>query len=130
MALKLKLNEIMLFEEKAGIPLSRAQAEMAPAICQMHRLRTFPSAAERGAAIAACEECRPAMPSMRIIAAFGWLLRRRREPELTWDAFIETTDLEDVLADMGELEGVELPSPSSPPTLASGSLPSSMSIPA
>lgn len=103
--LKLRVNEIMLFEEKTGVSFSKSQAQIQPNICQLHRLTLNVTAEERAAAIKACDDCEAPDVPMKYLAAFGWLVRRRVLPSLTWDEYIETADVEEVVAELKNLEG-------------------------
>lgn len=109
MALKLKLNEMMDFEEKAGVSWVRAQTALAAKLCQMHRLQTNACKDCKAAgqlcekhvtAFQGCGECQGAEMPARYLAPLGWLLRRRREPELTWETYIAEADGDDALTEL------------------------------
>ena len=111
MPVSLRVNELLLFEERAGVTFARAAKRMAPKWCQVHRLamgackdckKSAPNPCDpHAAAIAECDDCEGPDTPMAWIAALGWIYRRRREPDLTWERFIETAEVNEVMAELG-----------------------------
>lgn len=118
MALTLKLNELFLFEEKAGIPWKKALPTLARSECQMHRLQ-FAGCMEciKGAgklcpdhlaAWLVCDGgCKPGEPSDHTLAALGWLMRRRSDSACTWDTYIAEAGEDEAWADVGNALAVK-----------------------
>jgi hypothetical protein len=108
--IKLKLNELDLFEEAAGMPFSRASKRLMPRFCQRHRLEVGecqPCKGKRGictehtVAFQWCTDCEMGDIPPKVLAALGWLLRRREQPELTFEEFWATAEIDEVMAELG-----------------------------
>lgn len=107
--LRLKLGELLLFKSKTGVDWSRARRQMAPEICQKHRL-AIGACADCGsmtglcqahnAEFVQCDACvMPPIPT-EFLAALGWIVRRRTTPDITWEEYLETADEDEALAEI------------------------------
>lgn len=138
MAIALKLNELMLFEDVAGTSFAWARTRMVPRLCQRHRLVTAACKecaskgvpCEQHADWQVCPECElPDMPT-KWIAALGWIARKRSQPELTFDEYAATADIEQAMEEIDLLgNAVAGEATVSPASTRRGSRRSSISIP-
>lgn len=101
---KLKVNEVIDFEELSGVRYAALGKAAQPKLCKPHRLSIGACAActaavgfcaEHLAAFNECDDCTGADLPMRPMMAIAYLLKRRNEPDLTWDQFAESTDVDE-----------------------------------
>jgi hypothetical protein len=97
----LSLSEMFEFEEMTGIPFSRVAKQATPKICKPHRLQIAacqPCQDARGLcsdhrdAFQYCGDCEGSDMSFKTAMVIVWLKRRRNDPELTWETFVDTAD--------------------------------------
>lgn len=107
---KLTVSEMFEFEEMTGVPFSRVAKQATPRICKVHRLQIgscSPCADARGLcqehtdAFQYCDECEGSNMPFRHAMAVVWLKRRRLDPDLAWDDFVQATDGETALRELG-----------------------------
>lgn len=109
--LKLNLRESGEFERLTGRPFLALAKKFSPAVCKPHRLMiaACPAcAATQGLACdehkgdyAACPDCEgPSAPDIAW-AALGYILRRRGQPDLTFEAYCEDNGVAEAIADVG-----------------------------
>lgn len=110
MAIPLKLNELLEFEELTGQSFNRFAEGLKPKLCQNHRMVTGACVACRKAdgyckahqaEVTACESCTVSELPLKSAAVLGWLFARRAEPELTYEEFTENADVEAVIEELG-----------------------------
>lgn len=118
MALALKLRETMAFEEKAGVPFNNAIKRLSPQFCQLHRLARGKCADCKKDGVCAkhlaeFQECvqsgdceMPQIPAMQL-AALGWIVKRRDNPELDWETYIDEAGPDDAWLALGNLQGIQ-----------------------
>lgn len=112
----LRLNELTLFEEVAGVTWSRAQNRFQPTFCQRHRLlltgcKVCKSVAElcpqHMEAFRECTECEGPDTPIKWIAAVAWLIEKRSEPALDFDTYAATNGPEEAFATLKNARGGE-----------------------
>lgn len=141
--LQLKINESFEFEELAGMSWTQAQAKTETRYCKPHRMQLRSAAgaptkdpkelARRQAIVDSviedvreCDDCEPPNLPTRAMAAWAYLLTRRDEPGLTWEAFIER-DLDQVWDALGKARAATAAEDASAPSTKAGDGPSSIS---
>jgi hypothetical protein len=117
LALKLKLRETADFERVAGVPWMRAQKLLQVQRCKAHRLELEGCAecraegkpcAPHRAAVSECQQCEMPAAPVEVWAAVGWVLRKRHEPGLSYEEYIEVASFEDLMDELvaeGNAEG-------------------------
>lgn len=95
MNIKLRIGELILFEQLTGTTWSRAKATFTTKPCKLHRLSLQGSSEkpqleqlELAMEISGCRDCELPDPPVRIKAAVAFLVERRGDPSLTWDGFL------------------------------------------
>lgn len=115
--LQLKIREVAMFEERAGMSFARAMGTFRNSMCVQHRhvvracgsCTTGQLCGEHQEAFSECERCTGADIPVNVAAALVFVLRRRAEPELAWEAIEEMEYVEMVTAlgnAMGSQDGV------------------------
>lgn len=130
----LKLREVAEFERVTGLNYAKAIREMGAKLCQLHRLAVGGCAACKAAAepmcpkhdavFQLCEKCEGVQVGSMAVAGLGYIVRRRADPALTWDDWLDADFETEVLPAVGELKAG--PSPTS---TGAGSPPSSTPTP-
>ena len=125
----LQLNEMFLFEEVTGVTWHRALPRLQPVLCQRHRMAVNDCRAcgrdavvckTHSASLTGCEDCQPAEMPSRYLAALGWILTRRDDPDLTFDDYAANHGISEALAALGNAVG-GVAGTASPPNTANGS---------
>lgn len=131
----LKLREVAEFERVTGLNYAKAIKEMGTKLCQLHRLAITscadckksdaPMCEKHDALFQECEKCEGVQVGSMAAAGLGYIVRRRTDPELTWDAWLDADFETEVLAAVGELKAGPAPAntgagspPASPPSPA------------
>lgn len=114
MALKLTIAEDMEFERRAGRPFRAVAKTFNVALCRAHRLMfgaceacrlsARPWCDEHQGDFVSCQECEGIQATAGTVAALGFVLRRRREPELDWEEYIATASQDDVFAEVAAMD--------------------------
>lgn len=131
--IKLRINETFEFEERAGVSFSTARRRMQVKLCQAHRLarqgRKLTEAEEKAFEqdVQGCDNCEPPDIPVRIMAVMAYIVTRRTEPDLTWEAFCER-EIDEVWATLGNAGAAKAAGDSSGPSTSNGAGPSSTSF--